>query len=275
MSEVSRSDRAWARSASSGMPVITPPTIVVERSVEACLLAACRREELQVPPISLQPHLPARFRPLRFAIAKPPFPYYRTRHRLVRHAERPPARLPESRTISRRCRPRGKRSSSTTDRSSWSAGRLPTELRAPPVPSVSDRRRSQLLAGDHGYSDAAGRMGLLLPGHLAVQRARPVQPTRTGLDLTFDITFVPPTPAPCRSPSPSPSGSSGTPSPAQASPCPGDFGFMIISTYQRGDAGRSRQLVRPPTSSRRPRWRRSAGGTRSRRRGWQTAGGSP
>ncbi|HKV86810.1 MAG TPA: hypothetical protein VJT78_02305 [Candidatus Dormibacteraeota bacterium] len=46
-----------------------------------------------------------------------------------------------------------------------------------------------------------------------------------GLDLTFDITNVPPSPVACSSPT------NGV-----QSPCSGQFGFMIISTYERGGA---------------------------------------
>jgi hypothetical protein len=101
---------------------------------------------------------------------------------------------------------------------------------AHPVPSVpqigGDLKCSQ---GDHGYDDPQAGWGFCYPGTWKYTERSQASQSPPGLDLTFDITFVPPTPGPCRSPSPS---ASGTPS-----PCPGDFAFMIISTYQRGDAG--------------------------------------
>jgi hypothetical protein len=109
---------------------------------------------------------------------------------------------------------------------------------AHPVPSVpqigGDLKCSQ---DDHGYEDQQAGWGFCYPGTWKYTERSQASQSPPGLDLTFDITFVPPTPAPCRSPSPTPSGSSGSSPPAQASPCPGDFAFMIISTYQRGDAG--------------------------------------
>ena len=108
---------------------------------------------------------------------------------------------------------------------------------AHPVPSVpqigGDLKCSK---GDHGYEDPQAGWGFCYPGTWRYTERSQASQSPPGLDLTFDITFVPPTPAPCPSPSPSPSASPGaSPSPA-ASPCSGDFAFMIISTYQRGDS---------------------------------------
>ena len=52
-----------------------------------------------------------------------------------------------------------------------------------------------------------------------------------GLDLTFDITYAPAIRTACSPAAPS------TASPrVAASPCPGDFAFMILSTYERGSS---------------------------------------
>ncbi len=105
-----------------------------------------------------------------------------------------------------------------------------------PVPSVpqigGDLKCSH---GDHGYEDPQAGWGFCYPGTWRYTERSQGSQSPPGLDLTFDITFVPPTPTPCRSPSPL-SSPPASPPPA-ASPCPGDFAFMIISTYQRGDSG--------------------------------------
>ena len=97
-----------------------------------------------------------------------------------------------------------------------------------PVPSVpqigGDLKCSQ---GDHGYEDPQAGWGFCYPGTWKYTERSQASQSPPGLDLTFDITFVPTTPGPCPSTSPAPS----------VSPCAGDFAFMIISTYQRGDAG--------------------------------------
>lgn len=78
-------------------------------------------------------------------------------------------------------------------------------------------------SGDHGYEDAQAGWGFCYPATWRyTERAQSsVDPTR--LDLTFDITYAPPTPEPC-----------ATTRPPGSSPCPGDFAFMIVSTYERG-----------------------------------------
>jgi hypothetical protein len=97
-----------------------------------------------------------------------------------------------------------------------------------PVPSVpqigSDLKCSQ---GDHGYEDQQAGWGFCYPESWKYTERSQGSQSPPGLDLTFDITYVPATRTPCQSPI---AGSSG---PA-ASPCSGDFAFMIISTYERG-----------------------------------------
>jgi hypothetical protein len=81
--------------------------------------------------------------------------------------------------------------------------------------------------GDHGFSDAEAGWGFCYPGTWKyVERAQSsIDPVR--LDLTFDITDVPCTPAsPIAGQSPRPI----------CSPNAGLFGFMIISTFERGTA---------------------------------------
>jgi hypothetical protein len=107
-----------------------------------------------------------------------------------------------------------------------------------PVPSVpqigADLKCSQ---GDHGYEDPQAGWGFCYPGHWKYIERSQASQSPPGLDLTFDITYAPPTPEPCTiaSPTSTPSASPGSPKPA-ASPCSGQFAFMIISTYARGDS---------------------------------------
>ncbi len=93
----------------------------------------------------------------------------------------------------------------------------------PSVPQIGgDLKCSQ---GDHGYEDQQAGWGFCYPaGWRYVERSQAIQ-SPPGLDLTFDITD-----ASCASPA---SGSTGAP---QCSPDAGLFGFMIISTYERGNA---------------------------------------
>jgi hypothetical protein len=102
---------------------------------------------------------------------------------------------------------------------------------AHPVPSVAqigaDLKCSQ---GDHAFEDQQAGWGFCYPESWRyLERSQAIEKP-PGLDLTFDITYVPAVKAPCASPVAQPSGS---PSP-DASPCPGDFANMIISTYERG-----------------------------------------
>lgn len=74
---------------------------------------------------------------------------------------------------------------------------------------------------DHGYEDQQAGWGFCYPaGWRYVERSQASQ-SPPGLDLTFDITD-----ASCATP---PAGGQ-----AQCSPDAGLFGFMIISTYERG-----------------------------------------
>jgi hypothetical protein len=101
-----------------------------------------------------------------------------------------------------------------------------------PVPSVPQIGGNlNCSKGDHGYADPQAGWGFCYPGTWKyIERAQGSQ-SPPGLDLTFDITYVPATRTPCQSPAPG----SGSPAPAP-SPCSGDFAFMIISTYERGDS---------------------------------------
>ena len=100
-----------------------------------------------------------------------------------------------------------------------------------PVPSVpqigGDLKCSQ---GDHGYEDLQAGWGFCYPGSWRYTERSQGSQNPPGLDLTFDITYVPTPRVPCQSPPPA---NAGSPSPV-ASPCSGDFAFMIISTYERG-----------------------------------------
>jgi hypothetical protein len=81
--------------------------------------------------------------------------------------------------------------------------------------------------GDHGFEDGDAGWGFCYPSTWQYfERAQgTTNPTR--LDLTFDITDVP-----CVAGSPV---AGETPRPI-CSPSAGLFGFMIISTYERGDS---------------------------------------
>ena len=97
-----------------------------------------------------------------------------------------------------------------------------------PVPSVSQIGGDlKCAAGDHGFSDSEAGWGFCYPGTWRYnERAQSsVNPNR--LDLTFDITDVP-----CVPSSPV---AGQTPRPV-CSPGAGLFGFMIISTYERGSS---------------------------------------
>lgn len=97
-----------------------------------------------------------------------------------------------------------------------------------PVPSVSQIGAGlKCASGDHSFTDQQVGWGFCYPGTWKyVEKSQGSQsPAPVELDLTFDITDVP-----C---SPPPSGSSGS---ANCSGGAGLFGFMIISTFERGDA---------------------------------------
>jgi len=95
-----------------------------------------------------------------------------------------------------------------------------------PVPSVpqigADLKCS---SGDHGYEDPQAGWGFCYPGNWRYTERAQSKQSPAGLDLTFDITYAPPSAAPCEASRP-----------AGSSPCSGDFAFMIVSTYERGSA---------------------------------------
>jgi len=98
-----------------------------------------------------------------------------------------------------------------------------------PVPSVAQIGGDlKCVNGDHGFEDFQAGWGFCYPGPWRyVERSQGSQ-SPPGLDLTFDITNDPCSPPP----------TSGAPLGPQA-PCATDaglFAFMIISTYERGDA---------------------------------------
>jgi len=101
-----------------------------------------------------------------------------------------------------------------------------------PVPSVSQIGADIKCAdGDHSFADPQAGWGFCYPASWKYLERSQSSQSPPGLDLTFDVTFAPPTPAPCVSPSPVAAG----PTP-RASPCSGQFAFMIISTYDRGSS---------------------------------------
>jgi hypothetical protein len=92
----------------------------------------------------------------------------------------------------------------------------------PSVPQIGgDLKCAQ---GDHGYEDQQAGWGFCYPGSWKYTERSQASQSPPGLDLTFDITNVPATPTAC---------------PSSSSPqtgCSGLFAFMIISTYERGNA---------------------------------------
>ena len=95
-----------------------------------------------------------------------------------------------------------------------------------PVPSVPQIGADlKCVVGDHAYEDQQVGWGFCYPSAWRYRERAQSSQSPEGLDLTFDITYVPATPGPC--PSARPAGSS---------PCSGDYAFMIVSTYQRGSA---------------------------------------
>lgn len=98
---------------------------------------------------------------------------------------------------------------------------------AHPVPSVAQIGSDlKCTGGDHGFEDSQAGWGFCYPGTWRYQlRSQGSQsPAPAELDLTFDITDIP-----CASPPP------GGGSPV-CSPDAGLFAFMIVSTFDRGDA---------------------------------------
>lgn len=100
---------------------------------------------------------------------------------------------------------------------------------ARPVPSVQQIGQDlKCAAGDHGYEDLQAGWGFCYPGTWKYTERSQSSEAPPGLDLTFDITD-----APCSTPPATASGASAVP---DCSPNAGVFAFMIVSTYERGDA---------------------------------------
>ena len=98
-----------------------------------------------------------------------------------------------------------------------------------PVPSVAVIGGDlKCAAGDHGYEDPQAGWGFCYPGTWKYNERAQGSASPSGLDLTFDITDIP-----CVEVSIPPGQPSVRPT---CSPNAGLFAFMIISTYQRGDA---------------------------------------
>jgi len=116
------------------------------------------------------------------------------------------------------------------------------QLNSPrPVPSVPQIGGNLKCGqGDHGYEDPQAGWSFCYPHPWKYIERSQASQSPPGLDLTFDVTYVPDTRVPCASPA---TPAAGSPQPA-ASPCAGDFAFMIISTYERGDSGDLAQWVR-------------------------------
>jgi len=91
----------------------------------------------------------------------------------------------------------------------------------PSVPQIGGDLKCE--TGDHGYEDQQAGWGFCYPaGWRYVERSQASQ-SPPGLDLTFDVTD-----ASCATPA------AGTA--PNCSPNAGLFGFMIISTYERGSS---------------------------------------
>ena len=130
------------------------------------------------------------------------------------------------------------------------------------VPSVAQIGSGlRCASGDHGFADFQAGWGFCYPGTWKYNEHSQGSLVPPGLDLTFDITNVP-----CVAPAPGASASPVcTPAPPCVSPAPGLpsqagcsndaglFAFMIISTYERGNASslagwELANLPRVPTS---------------------------
>jgi hypothetical protein len=98
-----------------------------------------------------------------------------------------------------------------------------------PVPSVAQIGGDLKCAtGDHGFADAQAGWGFCYPATWRYNEKSQASSAPPGLDLTFDITDIP-----CVEASAAP----GSPTVAPVcSPNAGLFAFMIVSTYERGDA---------------------------------------
>ena len=97
-----------------------------------------------------------------------------------------------------------------------------------PVPTVSQIGGDLKCAGtDHGFSDATAAWGFCYPGTWKYNLRSQSSSNPVRLDLTFDITDIP-----CVTGTPV---SGETPRPVCASGA-GLFGFMIVSTFERGSS---------------------------------------
>ena len=104
------------------------------------------------------------------------------------------------------------------------AGCQPTSS-ARPVPSVAQiGSELKCSSEDHGFADFQAGWGFCYPKTWKYEERSQSSQTPPGLDLTFDITDIPCT---------NPTGASARP---VCSPGAGLFAFMIISTYERGNA---------------------------------------
>jgi hypothetical protein len=102
-----------------------------------------------------------------------------------------------------------------------------------PVPSVAQIGSNlKCPTGDDPLSDPQAGWGFCHPGEWKYIEKSQGSQSPPGLDLTFDITYSPTVRQPCTAATPPAPGSPRPPS----SPCPGDFAFMIISTYERGSS---------------------------------------
>jgi len=79
--------------------------------------------------------------------------------------------------------------------------------------------------GDHGFEDQQAGWGFCYPDTWRYTERAQAYPSPRELDLTFDITFAPSPAVACPNPRPPGTGA-----------CPGDFAFMILSTYERGSS---------------------------------------
>lgn len=93
----------------------------------------------------------------------------------------------------------------------------------PSVPQIGSDLKCAV--GDHGFEDQQAGWGFCYPASWKYIERSQASTSPPGLDLTFSITD-----ASCTSPAP---GSTGQ---TQCSPDAGLFGYMIISTYERGNA---------------------------------------
>src|SRR5690348_17148356 len=172
---------------------------LVERPVEPGLLAALRRQELEPSPVSFQPLLWSGSRPLGGHLQTPLQTHYRIRRRLDSESQNACIRMrTRSRTISRRMRtplPIPRKVLAVLALLAFAGCQPGNSPR--PVPSVpqigADLKCGQ---GDHGYEDPQAGWGFCYPGTWRYTERAQSSQSPVGLDLTFDITYAPPTPAP-------------------------------------------------------------------------------